>query len=249
MSVIVEEDRRQHQLICKGAVDEVLDVCASAQLQGRIVPLSDELKDSVVKLCDGMNEEGLRVLAVAYRQIGVKETNYQYRSKDEAGLVLAGFIAFLDPPKESIAEALAALRTEGVGVKILTGDSELVARRICKWANLEVGNALLGGEIESLSDAALQQVVTRTNLFAKLTPVQKARVISALKTAGSTVGFLGDGINDAAALLEADVGISVDTAVDLAKEAADIVMLKVQPLGGVRAALEVAEACGRPVVV
>jgi P-type Mg2+ transporter len=226
MSVIVEQERQQHELICKGAVEEVLGVCSSAKIQGGIVPLSRELRDSISQLCDEMNEEGLRVLAVAYKDIAVSQANSQYRSKDEAELVLAGFIAFLDPPKESIAEALAALRAEGVEVKILTGDSERVARRICKWVNLEVENALLGSEVESMSDAQLRNAAARTTLFAKLTPFQKSRVISALKAAGNTVGFLGDGINDAVALREADVGISVDTAVDVAKESADIVMLE-----------------------
>jgi Mg2+-importing ATPase len=226
MSVIVEVGRQQHELICKGAVEEVLEVCSSVKVQGEIVPLSRELRNSIAQLRDEMNEGGLRVLAVAYKDIGVRQANYQYRSKDEAELVLAGFVAFLDPPKESIAEALAALRAQGVDVKILTGDSELVARRICKWVNLEVENALLGSEVESMSDAQLQNTAARTTLFAKLTPLQKSRVISALKAAGNTVGFLGDGINDAAALREADVGISVDTAVDVAKESADIVMLE-----------------------
>jgi P-type Mg2+ transporter len=226
MSVIVEVGRQQHELICKGAVEEVLQVCSYAKVQGGIVPLSRELRNSIEQLYDEMNEEGLRVLAVAYKDIGVREANYQYRAKDEADLVLAGFIAFLDPPKESIAEALAAMRAEGVDVKILTGDGELVARRICKWVNLEVENALLGSEVESMSDAQLQNAALRTTLFAKLTPLQKSRVISVLKAAGNTVGFLGDGINDAAALREANVGISVDTAVDVAKESADIVMLE-----------------------
>jgi P-type Mg2+ transporter len=227
MSVIVEQqERQQHELICKGAVEEVLEVCSSAKVQGAIVPLSRELRNSVSQLCDEMNEEGLRVLALAYKDIAAGQANYQYRSKDEAELVLAGFIAFLDPPKESSAEALAALRAQGVEVKILTGDSELVARRICRWVNLEVENALLGSEVESMSDAQLQNSAAQTTLFAKLTPLQKSRVISALKAAGNTVGFLGDGINDAAALREADVGISVDTAVAVAKESADIVMLE-----------------------
>jgi Mg2+-importing ATPase len=227
MSVIVEQkERQQHELICKGAVEEVLEVCSSAKVQGGIVPLSWELRNSVSHLCDEMNEEGLRVLALAYKDIAVSQANYQYRSKDEAELVLAGFIAFLDPPKESSAEALAALRAQGVEVKILTGDSELVARRICKWVNLEVESALLGSEVESMSDAQLQNSAAQRTLFAKLSPFQKSRVISALKAVGNTVGFLGDGINDAAALREADVGISVDTAVDVAKESADIVMLE-----------------------
>jgi Mg2+-importing ATPase len=226
MSVIVEKERQQHQLICKGAVEEVLGVCASAKIRGEIVPLDRELRSSISQMCDEMNEEGLRVLAVAYKEIAVGVANYQYRSKDEAELVLAGFIAFLDPPKESITEALAALRAEGIQVKILTGDSELVARRICKWVNLEVQNSLLGSEVEAMSDAQIQNASTQTTLFAKLTPAQKCRVVAALKASGNTVGFLGDGINDATALREADVGISVDTAVDVAKESADIVMLQ-----------------------
>lgn len=152
--------------------------------------------------------------------------------------MLVGFIAFLDPPKESVTEALTALRAEGIQVKILTGDSELVARRICKWVDLEVGNALLGSDVEAMSDAQLQNATTQTILFAKLTPLQKSRVISALKAVGHTVGFLGDGINDAAALREADVGISVDTAVDVAKESADIVMLEKSLTGLVDVVIE-----------
>jgi P-type Mg2+ transporter len=185
-----------------------------------------------------MNEEGLRVVAVAYKDIAVDQANYQYRSTDEANLVLVGFIAFLDPPKESVTEALTALRAEGIQVKILTGDSELVARRICKWVDLDVGNALLGSDVEAMSDAQLQNATTQTTLFAKLTPLQKSRVISALKAVGHTVGFLGDGINDAAALREADVGISVDTAVDVAKESADIVMLEKSLTGLVDVVIE-----------
>jgi Mg2+-importing ATPase len=195
-------------------------------VEGEIVPLSVELRRSVSELRDEMNEKGLRVLAVAYKDFATDQTNYEYHAKDEADLVLVGFVAFLDPPKESIAEALSALRGEGVEVKILTGDNELVARRICKWVDLKVENALLGSDVQSMSDAQLQNAASQITLFAKLTPLQKSRVISALKTAGNTVGFLGDGINDAAALREAHVGISVDTAVDVAKESADIVMLE-----------------------
>jgi P-type Mg2+ transporter len=170
MSVIVEVGRQQHELICKGAVEEVLQVCSYAKVQGGIVPLSRELRNSIEQLHDEMNEEGLRVLAVAYKDIGVREANYRYRAKDEADLVLAGFIAFLDPPKESIAEALAAMRAEGVDVKILTGDGELVARRICKWVNLEAENALLGSEVESMSDAQLQNAALRIARFSTSPP-------------------------------------------------------------------------------
>jgi Mg2+-importing ATPase len=238
MSVIVQKERQQHELICKGAVEEVLQVCSYARDQSKIIPLGGELRKSISQLRDEMNEEGLRVVAVGYKDIAVDQANYQYRTTDEADLVLVGFIAFLDPPKESVAEALAALRAEGVEVKILTGDSELVARRICKWVDLKVENALLGSEVEAMNDAQLQNAARQTTLFAKLTPLQKSRVISALKAVGNTVGFLGDGINDAAALREADVGISVDTAVDVAKESADIVMLEKNLTGLVDVVIE-----------
>jgi Mg2+-importing ATPase len=226
MSVILEKEKQQHELICKGAVEEMLSVCSFARVRGKIVPLSAQLTSQVSQVRNEMNEKGLRVLAVAYKQLSLEQANYQYRINDETALVLAGFIAFLDPPKESTAEALAALRRRGVAVKILTGDNELVTRRICQWVDLEVDRVLLGSEVESMDDGELRRAVAGATVFAKLSPLQKARVISALKSTGNTVGYLGDGINDAPALREADVGISVDTAVDVAKECADIVMLE-----------------------
>jgi P-type Mg2+ transporter len=226
MSVILEREKQQHALICKGAVEELLAVCSSVNIGGKVVPLSPELTRQVSQVRNDMNEEGLRVLAVAHKEIALKDANYQYRISDENGLVLAGFVAFLDPPKDSAAEAIAALQTRGIAVKILTGDNELVTRRICHWVDLKVEHTLLGSEIEAMSEDELRSAVSRTTLFVKLTPLQKARAISALKSIGNTVGYLGDGINDAAALREADVGISVDTAVDIAKESADIVMLE-----------------------
>ncbi len=224
MSVIVEKEPCLHELICKGAVEEVLAVCTQARMDGRTVPLTSELHRRVVGLRDEMSNEGLRVLAVAYRDID--HTHHQYRAADERDLILVGYIAFLDPPKPAVGEALAALRAQGVAVKIQTGDSELVARRICKWVGLDVGSVMLGSEISAMDDEELKSAAQQTTLFAKLTPVQKTRVIGALKAAGHTVGYLGDGINDAGALREADVGISVDTAADVTKESADIVMLE-----------------------
>jgi P-type Mg2+ transporter len=226
MSVILEKQRQQHELICKGAVEEMLSICSFAKVRGEIVPLSPKLTGQISEVRNEMNEKGLRVLAVAYKQIGLEYANYQYRIQDETALVLAGFIAFLDPPKESTAEALTALQQHGVAVKILTGDNELVTRRICQWVDLEIDRVLSGSEVEAMDDLDLRRAVVSTTVFTKLSPLQKARVIFALKLAGNTVGYLGDGINDAPALREADVGISVDTAVDVAKECADIVMLE-----------------------
>ena len=225
MSVILEKEKQQHELVCKGAVEEMLAVCSLAKVAGKIVPLSAELRKAVTGVRNEMCEEGLRVLAVAFKRIALEDANYKYSVGDEADLVLAGFIAFLDPPKESAAGALAALQRHVVSVKIPTGDNELVTRRICKWVDLQIDGAMLGSEVESMSDAELREAAARTTVFAKMTPHQKVRVISALKAAGNTVGYLGDGVNDAPALREADVGISIDTAVDVAKESADIVML------------------------
>ena len=172
-----------------------------------------------------MNEDGLRVIAVAYKEVD-SLPGRQYGVADEDDMILCGFIAFLDPPKESAAPAIAALRAHGVAVKILTGDNELVARKVCRDVGLDAARLLLGGTVEAMSDAELEEAAERATLFAKLTPAQKARVIAALQRRGHTVGFLGDGINDAPALRDADVGISVDTGADIARESADIILLE-----------------------
>lgn len=225
MSVVVESKPQELLLICKGAVEEVIEVCSYAQYQGKIVPLTEELKEKIFKLRNDLNEDGLRVLAVAIKETPF-QANKEYKSTDEHSLVLTGLLAFLDPPKQSAAVAIAALKELSVQVKILTGDNEIVTRRVCNWVGLKIEDALQGHEIEVMNDAELRAVVNKTTIFAKMTPLQKSRVISMLKANGHTVGFLGDGINDAPALREADVGISVDTAVDIAKECADIIMLE-----------------------
>jgi Mg2+-importing ATPase len=226
MSVIVHEVfRGRDLLICKGAVEEIVSVCQSARLDGQVVPLNDTILERALKLRTDLNEDGLRVIAVAYRQVE-SEPGRQYGVGDESGLILCGYVAFLDPPKETAAPALAALRENGVQVKILTGDNELVARKVCKEVGLDVSRTLLGGMIERMTDAELEEAAERSTLFAKLLPPQKARVIKALQRKGHTVGFLGDGINDAPALRDADVGISVDTGADIARESADIILLE-----------------------
>jgi Mg2+-importing ATPase len=172
-----------------------------------------------------MNGDGLRVIAVAFKEVESKPSR-EYGVGDESGLVLCGYLAFLDPPKETAGPAIAALQGHGVQVKILTGDSPLVALKVCKEVGLKVPDTLLGGDIQALTDVELGEAAERATLFARLTPPQKARVIRALQRQGHTVGFLGDGINDAPALRDADVGISVDTAADIAKESADIILLE-----------------------
>jgi len=189
-----------------------------------VVPFTTEMRKEVRRVTRKLNQEGLRALAVGYKWLPTEDRAYTV--EDEKDFVLAGYVAFLDPPKETARQAIAALRDHGVAVKIITGDNEVVTRKICKEVGLPIEHALLGKDVEKLSDAELQDAAELTTIFAKMSPVQKSRVIRALKSKGHTVGFLGDGINDAAALKDADVGISVDTAVDIAKESADIILLE-----------------------
>ncbi|WP_079979959.1 magnesium-translocating P-type ATPase [Neochlamydia sp. S13] len=225
MSVIVEKNAHEHLLICKGAFEEVLSLCSGVKIKGSTLSLSLSLKDKINNLAKELYQEGMRILAVAYKCVEPTESK-EYTEKDEKEMVLLGLLTFLDPPKSTAAEAIAQLRCQNVQVKILTGDNEWVTHRICQWVNLKVENSLTGHELEKMNDKELSNVVDHTTLFTKLTPLQKSRVIASLKSNGHIVGYLGDGINDAPALCEADVGISVDTAVDIAKESADIIMLE-----------------------
>ena len=227
MSVIVRNGGK-NLLVCKGAIEEVLSLCASADdngaAPGGVVPLTDEMRQEVRQITHDLNEDGLRAVAVAYKELPLEERAYTVA--DESGLVLAGYVAFLDPPKETAREAIRALRDYGVSVKIITGDNEVVTRKICKEVGLAVDGAVLGKDVSVLTDAQLAEVAECTTIFTKMAPLDKSRVIRALQSKGHTVGYLGDGINDAAALKDADVGISVDTAVDIAKESADIILLE-----------------------
>jgi Mg2+-importing ATPase len=225
MSVVIQrENEPGHLLICKGAVEEIMRHVSRVEENGRTDKVSDPLRQRVEALSRRMNEDGLRVIAVAYREFEPRPEPYTVA--DESGLVLVGFVAFLDPPKESAAPALRALRDAGIDVKVITGDNEIVTRRVCKEVGLRVERLVLGSEVEALGDHELAEVAEKTTVFAKVNPLQKARIVRCLQARGHTVGFLGDGINDAAALRDADVGISVDTAADIAKESADIIMLE-----------------------
>ncbi|MFF4158903.1 magnesium-translocating P-type ATPase [Streptomyces sp. NPDC001678] len=214
----------EHVLITKGAVEEVLALCTHITDRGVRVPLTDALRREAALTAEANNRLGLRVLAVATRTTPAERETYTVA--DEAELTLIGFLAFLDPPKKDAARALQALADNGIAVKVVTGDNELVAARVCADVGIDVGRVVTGTEIDELDDAALRELTATTTVFAKANPVQKARIVRALQAEGHTVGFLGDGINDAAALRDADVGISVDTAVDIAKESADIILLE-----------------------
>ena len=224
MSVVVAEKDAPSILICKGAVEEVFSVCNRAELRGEVVPIEEGYHEELRALTQQFNEEGFRVIAVAFKELSEGQTTYSVA--DEDGLVLVGFIAFLDPPKESAADAIRVLHEHGVAVKVLTGDNEAVTRNICRQVGVPVERVLLGSEVDAISDVELADRSEAVSVMAKLSPSQKARVIKALHSRGHVVGFLGDGINDGPALKAADVGISVDTAVDVAKESADIILLE-----------------------
>lgn len=226
MSVVVADTGGKTQMITKGAIEEMLSVSTFVDLGDRVVELTDEMRRAVLDRVNDLNDDGMRVLGVA------QKTNPspvgQFGVKDECDMVLIGYLAFLDPPKESTAEALAALHHYNIDVKILTGDNERVAKCVCRQVGIEVtdDNVVLGSVIEGWDDEHLKAKVESITVFAKLSPMQKTRVVKALRERGHTVGFMGDGINDAAAMRAADVGISVDTAVDIAKESADVILLE-----------------------
>lgn len=227
MSVVVSEQPDVHQLICKGALQEILNVSTQVRHNGEIVPLDETMLRRIKRVTDNLNRQGLRVVAVASKFLPAREGDYQ--RIDESDLILEGYIAFLDPPKETTApalKALKALKASGITVKILTGDSELVAAKVCHEVGLDAGDVVVGSDIELLSDDELADLAQRTTLFARLTPMHKERIVTLLRREGHVVGFMGDGINDAPALRAADIGISVDGAVDIAREAADIILLE-----------------------
>lgn len=223
MSVAVQDTSGKVQMITKGAVEEMLAVCAFAELDGKVNPLTDEVKLRVEELAEGLNERGMRVLAVAQKRLDAPTA---LCAADESEMVLIGCLAFLDPPKPTTAPALERLKELGVRVKVLTGDNEKVTACICRKVGLEGDKVLLGSDLESMNDDELAIAAEEACVFAKLSPVQKERIVRVLREKGHTVGFLGDGINDAPAMRAADVGISVDTAADIAKEAADVILLE-----------------------
>ena len=224
MSVVVAERNHHHELICKGAVEEILQVCTQLRDGDALLPLTPQRRGQVRAVTEGLNREGLRVVAVAMKEVPPDSNTYGIA--DEAELTLIGYVAFLDPPKESTHAAIAALLQHGVAVKVLTGDNELVARKVCRDVGLEVDEAILGSAIEAMDEEQLRRTVESHVLFARLTPLHKERIVHALRANGHITGFMGDGINDAPALRAADIGISVDSAVDIAREAADIILLE-----------------------
>ena len=224
MSVVIEDKQGKRQIITKGAVEEMLSICSHTEFNGEVQSLTDELKVKAQKISEEMNRKGMRVLAVAQKSYIEKVGNFSV--SDEKEMVLIGFLAFLDPPKPSAAEAIKQLHEYGVEVKILSGDNDIVVKSIGRQVGIDTSYSLTGPDIENMDEATLKEHVKTTTCFSKLTPLQKTQIISILQEQENTVGFLGDGINDAAALRQSDIGISVDSAVDIAKENADIILLE-----------------------
>ena len=223
MSVLVRDDENVVSMVTKGALEEMLAISNYVEDKGKILPLTEEIRQEILTEVAQLNEQGLRVLGVSYRSD--LDADYEYTVKDESDMILTGYLAFLDPPKPSAAPAIKALTEYGVATKILTGDNEKVTEAVCEKVGLDAKNILLGSMIETMSDEELSRVVETTTVFAKLSPDQKSRIILQLKANGHKVGYMGDGINDAPSMKVADVGISVDTAVDIAKETADVILL------------------------
>ncbi len=226
MSVVVADDQGRHALICKGAVEEIFGICSHVEVKGEVLKRDAQHDARRQELVRSLNADGFRVIAVAYKELPDGDGPREYSVKDEADMTLLGFLAFLDPAKATAPEALAKLTAHKVGVRILTGDNEVVTLTICRQVGLPVQRVLLGPAIDAMTDAQLAQVVEEATVFAKLSPAHKERIIQALHARGHVVGFMGDGINDAPALRASDVGISVNTAVDIAKESSDIILLE-----------------------
>lgn len=234
MSVILQQRNGKHLLICKGAVEEMLALCSHAFEPGedkalhiendKVMEMNEQMRNNILRISGKLNEEGLRVLLVAIKEFNSRALTYGVA--DEKDMVLTGFIGFLDPAKPSARPSIEALQQLGVALKVLTGDNEIVTKKICRDVGIPINNIVLGADLDNMSDATLTAAIDNISIFAKLSPAQKTRVVKVLQQKGHTVGFMGDGINDAAALREADVGISVDTATDIAKESADIILLE-----------------------
>jgi Mg2+-importing ATPase len=223
MSVAIETPTGERQLITKGAPEAVFAKCTHFESDGEIIPMEPILTGDLIQQVNDLSEDGFRVLAVATKKLGDQTS---FSKSDESDLVLVGYLAFLDPPKDTSAKAITALRQHGITVKVITGDNDLVTRKVCTEVGINADKILLGNQVETMTDAQLAEAVETMDVFARQSPMHKKRIVQALQKKGHVVGFMGDGINDAPALRAADVGISVDTAVDIAKESADVILLE-----------------------
>lgn len=211
-------------LITKGAVEEILGICNTIDYNHELLPITKEIKENIIKIANNLNEEGLRVVAVCQKK-NIDDIK-SFCVKDESKMSLVGFVGFLDPPKDSARGAIEKLNNNGIRVIVLTGDNAAVTKCICKKVNINTKKIVTGGQIDKLPDNGVLHLLKNCNVFVKLSPIQKARIVRLLKESGNVVGYIGDGINDSPSLTNSDVGVSVDTAVDIAKETADIILLE-----------------------
>ena len=223
MSIIIDYED-SNVLICKGAVEAIYNICSRYQVDEEIYPLIDIVKNDLFEDYQRLSADGYRVLAIGYKEFPT--TKESFSVADEKDLILLGYVAFFDPPKDSAEKAIIALKDNGVRVKILTGDNDLVTKKVCTDVGFEVEKVITGKDLSSMNEEEFNKTIIDFDVFAHLTPSQKEKIIISLRNLGNVVGFLGDGINDAPAMKAADVGISVDTAVDVAKESADIILLE-----------------------
>ena len=224
LSVIVEDSNKEKLLITKGAVEEILSICNTIDYNHELMPITKEIKENIRNITNKLNEDGLRVVAVCQRK-NINDIK-SFSVKDESQMSLVGFIGFLDPPKESAKLAIEKLNNAGIRVIVLTGDNAAVTKCICKTVNINTKKIITGSQIDKLADVGVLRLLKKSNVFVKLSPIQKARIVSLLKEACNVVVYMGDGINDAPSLTTSDVGGSVDTDVDIAKETADIILLE-----------------------
>ena len=224
LSVVVQDKNNKKQLITKGAVEEILNICTMVDYKGTVSSLTKEIKENITKITKQLNRDGLRVVAVCQKNDITNISDFDV--KDEKNMVLLGFIGFLDPPKESAKESILKMNSAGIRVIVLTGDNAEVTKSVCDRVGIKSRKIILGNQIDKLSDLGVTRLLKKNNIFAKLSPIQKARIVRLLKESGNVVGYMGDGINDSPSLTNSDVGISVDTAVDIAKESADIILLE-----------------------
>jgi len=223
-TIIASDGKDKHLFVCKGAVEEIFDICTDVLIDGKILPLKDLNSLDKITIEKQLNEEGFRVIAVAYKEVDPNKKVFD--KADETGLILVGFLAFFDPPKKTASKTIQDLEDLGISIKILTGDNDIVTRKICQEVNIKADKILLGKDMEKMSDEDLAKEVENTYVFAKLSPYDKERIIKTLRKNNHVVGFMGDGINDSLSLIAADVGISVDNAADIAKESSDLILLE-----------------------
>jgi len=224
LSVIVEDNNGKKQMVTKGAIEEILAICTWVDFDGTVINMTDSIRKNVLEISKNLNKDGLRVVGICQKNNIAQKSNFNV--SDEKEMVFLGFIGFLDPPKESAKASIDRLNEAGIRVIVLTGDNSEVTKCVCKKVGINTNKIIEGSKIDKLADIGVARLLKKNNIFTKLSPIQKARIVRILKENGNIVGYMGDGINDSPSLSNSDVGVSVDTAVDIAKESADIILLE-----------------------